>query len=255
MIHALKSNDGSAGFSLLDVGLAGDLPAVVHLSTLTITSWSMFPTIHKGDAIEVGPTDPITAGDVVVFHHAGTLVCHRVVDIGPGDDIHTQGDQARGQDPPIRRQDILGKVTVVIRGRRRFQPTVAPETSATAAFRMRTDLFQSSLRARLHDAALAGVAFLKQRAWFRNIATRILKKYVRFDIGIRAPIRSVQAYHFTPTDERPPDAGHADGLIILARLGRHSLGTLNPASGEMRVRRIAAELGLEERLRDAWRQL
>jgi signal peptidase I len=248
MIHTLRPNDGDAGFSLLEAGLAGDLPVVSHLSTLTITSWSMFPTIHKGDAIEVGPADPITAGDIVVFHHAGILVCHRVVGTDAGGDIRTQGDQATGQDPPVPRQDILGKVTAVIRRGRRFPPTVAPEASATDVFSMRMDLFLGTLRARLHDAAWAGAAFLKRRAWVRQLAMLVLNKYVRFDIGIRAPIRLVQAYRFLPFQEIPHGSCFSDDLIVLAHLGGHPLATFDPASGKVRIRRIAAGLGLEESL-------
>lgn len=255
MIHTLRSNNGQARFSLLDAGIAGDLLTMGHLATLTIVSWSMFPTICKGDVIEVGPAEQITAGDIVVFHHAGTLVCHRVVGIGTGGDIRTQGDQATGQDPPIRRQDILGRVTVVIRGSRRFPPAAIPETSFADVSRMRLDLLLTTFRNSLHDAALAGAAFLKRRAWFRNIASRILKRYVRFDIGIRAPIRLVQAYRFLPFHEIPPDACPSGDLLIMARLGRHPLGTLNPASDEMHVRRIAAGMGLEECLHAVRRRL
>jgi len=250
MIQTLGPSNGRAGFSLLDVGLAGDLPSVSHLSTLTITSWSMFPAIHKGDAIEVGPVDQIMDGDVVVFHSMGELVCHRVVGLGAGGDIRTQGDQATGQDPPLRRQDILGKVTAVIRNGRRFPPTVAPAASAADVFGMWMDLFLGALRARLHDAALAGAAFLKRRTWVRIIATRILGKYVQYDVGVRVPIRLVQAYRFVPLREIPPDACPSSDLLVLARLGRHPLGTFDPVSGEMRIRRVAAGLGLEESLRN-----
>lgn len=255
MIRTLSSNNGRTRFSLLDAGIAGDLPTVGHLSALKIVSWSMFPTIHKGDVIEVGPAEQIAAGDVVVFYLAGMLICHRVVGISAGDDICTQGDQATGQDPPIRRQDILGKVTAVIRGGRRFPPTVAPEASVADVFRMRMDLFLSTLQARLHGAALASAAFLKRRAWVRQMATLVLNKYVRFDIGIRAPIRLVQAYRFVHFQEILHGSCSSDDLIVMVRLGRYPLGTLNSASGELCVRRIAAGLGLEECLHDVRRQM
>jgi signal peptidase I len=255
MIQTLNPESLNARFSLSDILPAAGLPHVGHLFCLKITSWSMFPAIHKGDVIEVGPIDRIAAGDVVVFHHTGELVCHRVIDIGPGDDIHTQGDQATRHDPPIRRQDILGTVTVVIRRHRRFPPAVVPATSFTGVFRMRMDLLLTTLLNRLHDAVLNSAAFLKRRVWVRHIATRALRSALRFDIGIRAPIRLVQAYRFVPFHRIPPDAGASGDVIILARLGRYPLGTLNSASGELCVRRIAAGLGLEECLHDVRRQM
>ena len=255
MIQALAPRNGRAGFSLLDAGIAGDLPAVGHLSTLKITSWSMFPTIHKGDVIQVGPADRITAGDVVVFHHTGEIVCHRITGIGPGDGIRTQGDQATGQDPPIRRQDILGRVTAVVRGDRRFAPAEVPRPSAAGVLRMNMDLFITQAREQLLGWALTGLAFLKQRSVIRNLAAGALKKHVRFYVGVPAPVRLVQAYCFVTLHEIAPGACPSGDLIVLARLGRHPLGTLHPASGELRVRRLAAGLGLEECLRDAQRHL
>ena len=255
MIQTPAPSNGRAGFSLLDAGIAGDLPAVSHLSTLKITSWSMFPTIHKGDVIEVGPPNQVATGDVVVFLQMGALVCHRVVGIGAIDRIHTQGDQATGQDPPIRRQDILGRVTTVVRGDRRFAPAEIPQALASGVLRMNMDLYIAQAREHLLGWALTGLAFLKRRAVIRNLAAGALKKHVRFYVGARAPVRLLQAYCFVPLHEIAPGACPSGDLIILARLGRHPLGTFHPASGELHVRRLAAGLGLEACLRDAQRHL
>lgn len=250
MIHTFSPDNRHAEFSLLDLGVAGDLSAAGHFHTMGTTGWSMFPAIHKGDAIEVGPADSLAVGDVVVFHQEGSLVCHRVVDIGASGDVRTQGDHANGQDPPVRHQDILGKVTMVIRGSHRFPPAAVAGTRFSDACAMRLDLRLTAFRNSLHDTTLSVAAFLKRRAWCRAMALRILKKCVRVDVGICAPIRLVKAYRFLPFHKMRPDMGSSGDLIIRARLGRHPIGTFHPASGALHLRRLATGLGLEDWFRD-----
>jgi hypothetical protein len=261
MIHLLAPGMSDAGFDILDVVAPGDFRHAAHLFTFTAASWSMFPTIRKGDVLTIEEADRIEAGDVVVFPFMDTLVCHRVKRIGADGRIHTQGDAANRPDAPIQRQDILGKVTEIIRGHDRLVPAPVPRPSPAGLVRMKIDFFQMRLRERLLEWGSKSLAFLKRRAPLKIMAALALKRYARFYLGVRAPLQSMQAYRFLPlprTDHDgrldgplPPEFDGASDVLIQARLGRHRLGTWHPASGTMRIRQAAAGLGLEDSLRAA----
>ncbi len=258
MIHLLDPGIGST-FPIADVVSAEDFPRVGNVFSFTVASWSMFPTIQKGDVLVMEPPDQVRVGDVVVVPLIGALVCHRVKGFGGGDEVYTQGDSADAPDQPIRRHDLLGTVTTIARGRRRFAPAPIPLPSLAGLLRMRTDLFLTRVRERLASWALRGIALLKERPVIRNWASFMLNKRVRFYLGIRAPVRSVPAYRFgiipgltledCSVEALPKECKVTDDLIFLARLGRHALGTFHPASGELRLRRAATGLGLEEYFR------
>jgi len=146
MIHLLDPGIGDSTFPILDVVPADDFLHAGHLFTFTASSWSMFPTIQKGDVLTIESTDRIRIGDVVVFPFMGALVCHRVKSIDAGGEIHTQGDAANRLDAPIQRQDILGKVTGIIRGHNRLVPAPAPHPSPADLMWMKIDFFQMRMR-------------------------------------------------------------------------------------------------------------
>ena len=198
MIHLLDPGIGDSTFPILDVVPADDFLHAGHLFTFTASSWSMFPTIQKGDVLTIESTDRIRIGDVVVFPFMGALVCHRVKSIDAGGEIHTQGDAANRLDAPIQRQDILGKVTGIIRGHNRLVPAPAPHPSPADLMWMKIDFFQMRMREQLLGWALKSLAFLKRRTPVKLLAVFVLKRYVRFYLGVRAPLQSVQAYRFMP---------------------------------------------------------
>ena len=75
---------------------------------------SMFPYIKKGEVIEIQPItiEKIKIGDVVVFHHTGKLIAHRVLKIKP-DSLLTKGDSRSKFDPPVLAKNLLGKVMTI----------------------------------------------------------------------------------------------------------------------------------------------
>lgn len=265
MIQLLDSGIGDSTFPILDVVSADDFLHTGHLFSFTAASWSMFPTILKGDVLTIEATDRIRAGDVVVFAFMGALVCHRVKSVGADGKIHTQGDAANRPDAPIRWQDILGKVTGIIRGRDHLAPAPVLHPSPVGRIWMQVDFFRMHIRERLQGWALKSLAFLKRRTLVRMLAVFVLIRYVRFYLGVHAPVQSVHAYRFIPlsevarggilADPLPFDYHATDDVLIQARLGRHRLGTWHPATGAMRIRQMAAGLGLEDSLQAAYRRL
>lgn len=261
MICTLAPGTGQPTFPITEVLPAADFPGFGHLCSLTVVSWSMFPTIQKGDRLELEPADSIRIGDIVVFPFAGALICHRVVGIERNGHVRTQGDAVNSMDQPVPMWEILGRVVRIRRGRRVFGPSSAPRPSLAVRVRKNLDVIGVGCRERVADLVLTVLAFLKRRAPVRRLAQAALTRWVRFYLGVRAPLCSVSAYRFTPLS----DASHDDrnsgavslvrslsnDLVIHARLGRHCLGTWHPASGTMQVRRVAAGLGLEESLKAA----
>ena len=258
MIQSLDTAHLHALFSLVDVVPVEDHSVVHHLFSFKVISWSMFPTILKGDVVKIGSADQIRIGDVVVFRQMGALVCHRVTGLGTAGELYTRGDRAQGPGTPIPRHDVVGKVTSITRGGKRAPLGSFQEPCAVTFIRMKVDLFRTAIRHRLVSLALRGVEFIKRSRLVRDGVALALRRLVRVSVGVRAPVRLVHAYRFAPlrrlhdghVDVFPTECQIADDLIFVAHLGHHPIGTFHPASGDLTVRHAVAGLGLEEYFRE-----
>lgn len=87
---------------------------------------SMLPSIFPGDVLIIQPETARGArcGDVVLFFRDGRFCAHRLVDRREQRghvSLITQGDALRRNDPPVGEDELLGRVTAVIRGRKRIE--------------------------------------------------------------------------------------------------------------------------------------
>ncbi|MFZ0961732.1 MAG: S24/S26 family peptidase [Terriglobia bacterium] len=94
---------------------------------LRATGASMLPAIWPGDILSVRSQDAVEAlpDDIVVFRREGRLVTHRVVErILRQGRIQwiTRGDRVSRHDAPVSSHELLGRVTIIERGSRRFTP-------------------------------------------------------------------------------------------------------------------------------------
>ena len=94
---------------------------------LAVTGASMLPAIWPGDVLEVRRQDAteICLGEVILFERDGRLFAHRVVEKVGGPErtlLITQGDGLRAPDPPVAPEELLGRVTAIVRGGRRIDP-------------------------------------------------------------------------------------------------------------------------------------
>jgi hypothetical protein len=94
---------------------------------LAITGTSMLPSIWPGDILEVHRQSlaEIPPGEIVLFERDGRLLAHRVVEKVGGPEralLTTRGDRLRKSDPPVSPQELLGRVTAILRGGRRIEP-------------------------------------------------------------------------------------------------------------------------------------
>jgi len=86
---------------------------------------SMVPTIFPGDVLIVRRETARSArcGDVVLCSRAGRFCAHRLVAKREQDgrlSLVTRGDALRENDAPLAESELLGRVTTVIRGRKRI---------------------------------------------------------------------------------------------------------------------------------------
>lgn len=103
------------------------LDAVLNVWTLAgkkhyipITGRSMFPIIRNGDHVLMAHgCAGIRRGDVIVFRRDGKLIAHRVLRISENEGGYTfltKGDNVLQFDPPLRANEIVGRVLAVKRG-------------------------------------------------------------------------------------------------------------------------------------------
>ncbi|WP_298336660.1 S24/S26 family peptidase [Ferrimicrobium sp.] len=75
---------------------------------------SMYPTIPPGSMIFVEHESSYHVGEVIEFHANGLVWAHRLIAIKPNGNLVTKGDNPASRpdvfDPPLRMNDIIGKV-------------------------------------------------------------------------------------------------------------------------------------------------
>lgn len=99
---------------------------------LKIEGFSMYPSLRKGDLVEVTPLSRKgpRLGDIVVFQREDRFVCHRLVEIFDKEGkkwARTKGDAARGLDRPISFTEILGGISRIERNGRSWTPSTIPQ--------------------------------------------------------------------------------------------------------------------------------
>src|SRR5256885_5885536 len=124
MNQELTRATASDRLGLADLHEISDLLLRSGLFCFRVASWSMYPAVWKGDQLTVEPASPtsLQAGDVILFHQCGQLICHRVVALdtaGAETRGITKSDAATGCGEGIRPDQGLGRgVTVTRRGAR-----------------------------------------------------------------------------------------------------------------------------------------
>ncbi len=109
--------------------LAGEVLRLSGSLRLKVTGWSMLPTIWPGDTlvIERVGSDKICVGDIVLFNREHRIFAHRVTGKSPAGDrtMLTRGDAMPQSDPPVSNQDLLGRVSLIMRDGKQMKPARA----------------------------------------------------------------------------------------------------------------------------------
>jgi len=94
---------------------------------LQVTGWSMLPSVWPGDTlvIERATCNAVSEGDIVLFGRDQRLFVHRVVTrpSAQAKEILTRGDAMTAADPPVSGDELLGKVSFILRNGRRVKPS------------------------------------------------------------------------------------------------------------------------------------
>jgi hypothetical protein len=115
---------------------------------LAVTGTSMLSSIWPGDILEVRRQNAaeICPGEVVLFEHDGRLLVHRVVEkVGSSECtlLVARGDGLRSPDSPVSPEELLGRVTAIVRGGRRMEPRLTRWGRVASWVLSRSDLCTS----------------------------------------------------------------------------------------------------------------
>lgn len=237
-----------------------DLLPLLRHTTLRVSSWSMFPTIRKGDRIELDQGGQVQVDDIVVYRQAGALVCHRVKALGPDGLVITGSDGLDGGIDAIAARDIVGRVTSIRRGYHRLSSTHAmPPTPFASLYRCLDQgyLFFSSL---VRSTAIAIVDGLAARPTTGRMLTDVYMRCLRFHITEQMAVESIPLYDkasrsiwsWGPKRTRAliHEFESVHQLVIQAYLGPYLVGGLNLHSGKQRLHPSLGGLALEHYFAD-----
>lgn len=122
-LSLMKQRDQSAEtetVTALKCELAGEVLRSFGPLRFPAIGWSMLPAIWPGDTLVVEPVshDQVRVGNVVVAGRQGKLCAHRVI-AATGDSPNlqwiTQGDALPEPDRPVLENELLGRVSYLIR--------------------------------------------------------------------------------------------------------------------------------------------
>jgi hypothetical protein len=103
---------------------------------LQVTGWSMLPAVWPGDTLVVERVagSAVSEGDIVLFGRGQRLFAHRVV-TKPGtlsEKVLTRGDAMTAADSPVSGDELLGKVSFILRNGRCIAPSRSLDFSERA---------------------------------------------------------------------------------------------------------------------------
>ena len=197
---------------------------LIHSQTFRfrVASWSMYPTLRKGDQLMVEPASPaqFQVGDLLLYHHRGQLICHRVVALDTaeaGPRIITKGDATTGPGEVLEPGQILGRVVAV--RRRGFWG---------AGLAILTDCWHSRF------APLVAQALLRLQGIrpYRQIMRGLVWRGFEYSIGVQEGSRWYR-YERLCRDRPAPELNGQQGFHLLAKLGESAVASLHAVrSGE-----------------------
>lgn len=101
---------------------------------LQVRGWSMLPAIKPGDTllVDTAKREAIGAGDIVLFGRDRRLFAHRVLKSLDHGRLLTRGDANPAPDPVVNEEELLGRISYIVRDGRAMAPRRSPGISARA---------------------------------------------------------------------------------------------------------------------------
>ncbi len=113
---------------------------------LAVTGTSMLSSIWPGDILEVRRESvaAISPGEVVLYARNGGLAAHRVIEKAGRPErplLITRGDRLSVTDAPVSPEELLGRVTAIVRRGRRMDPRLTLGDRVASWVLSRSELF------------------------------------------------------------------------------------------------------------------
>lgn len=229
-------------------------PALQYLQIPRVASWSMYPTLCKGDRLELGPADPLNVGDLVVFRRPFGLVCHRIV-ARQEQVLLTQGDASSGAPEPVLFRDVLGIVVAVVRGSTRVVTADLATLAPPPPWRRTIDQLSTTILDRSRRGAHRFIRLALQNSWVGGFLASLMVRWATVERMAASPVQSLsQAFTLNPAALPSHPADRLDPSALLEiRLGPIWLGTFHQSSERLDIRPVLADTSLEFTLREALR--
>ncbi len=243
-----------------------DRLTILQRTPLRVASWSMFPTIHKGDLLEVRAPDHLAVGDIVVYCHGSVLVCHRVKTLCSDGSLFTGGDAGQNAAERIEQSQVLAKVVAVVRGRTRLPVSHSTGQSALVLLRYMTDHWISRGREQLRRGLGTVARRLGRHAASQRALFTVLRRCFTAHVTVSGPIGTVPTERVLLITQFPlreaelellRNAVDPDQEVKVQVRCRHLLlGSLYIKTGEQTLHPLAEGLGFErlfDQLLSRWR--
>jgi hypothetical protein len=242
----------SARFSATALPESCQGTALQHLMTPRVASWSMYPTLCKGDRLELGPAEPLQVGDLVVFRKPFGLVCHRLV-ARHDNLLLTRGDACSGPPEQVMIREILGIVVAVVRGSSRAATADLAGLAPPPPWIRILDHLNVTLLERSRRIAGRLIRLVLLHPRLGGFIARQIARYATSEWIGRIPVQSLNAP--TVSSALEPPSGLKDHLhptpVLEIRLGPVYLGVFDPGSKMLAIRPILAGTGVEPALSHA----
>jgi signal peptidase I len=145
--------------------LAGEVLRSSGTLRLQVMGWSMLPSVWPGDTLVIERVDnsAVSEGDIVLFGRNRRLFAHRLVTkAGQSWDSRfvTRGDAMPAPDSPVSADDLLGRVSVILRNGKRIEPSRRLRFSERAvATLVRTSEIAARVVVGIHGMRQASLGF------------------------------------------------------------------------------------------------
>lgn len=229
-------------------------PALQHLVIPRVASWSMYPTLCKGDRLELGPAEPLHVGDLVVFRKPFGLVCHRLV-ARQEQVLLTKGDANSGAPEPVMLRDVLGIVVAVVRGSTRVVTADLVTLPPQPPWRRIIDHLSVTILDRSRRGARRLIRLALQHSWLGGLLASQMVRWATVERMTASPVQSL-SQALVPNPAASPlhqDGRPGPSVILGIRLGPVWLGTFHQSAERLDIRPVLAGTRLELTLRQALR--
>jgi len=226
--------------------------ALQHLMTLRVASWSMYPTLYKGDRLELGPAELLQVGDLVVFQRPFGLVCHRLV-ARHDQLLLTKGDACSAPPEQVMIREVLGIVIAVVRGSSRAAAADLAGLAPPPPWHRLLDYLNVTLFERSRRIAARFIRPVLLHPRLGNFLARQITRCATIERVGASPVQSLNVPTVSNAPELPSDLKdhlHLPPMLEI-RLGPVYLGVFDQGSKMLDIRPILAGTGVELALSQA----